>query len=587
MASNILRQICSLHLENFKPYGGCAIIPMAPITLIFGENSAGKSSILQALHLLKQTHENRDTDDILTPRAESGIVDLGSFPELIFDHEVSRKFKIRVNFDITDDPLRAAGFQKAEGSCHSLIEEIGGIELHFEYSASKRTVSLCQLEIFDNKVGLIARFQRFEDVSSDPEIQDDYKSLDFDLTHTAYDRDQYFDRDPRGILCNTYVTDSEEFWRDSFESMINERQKVVQCLKTRRRLLINNGRSALDNQGVMSLVSGAHSMVFFRLDDADESRNRLIDQDKLVSELEIYGLEKAIKFYSNGFSLDDFISRMRTEQRRDTLAVFGMLELRFSGGFPGLFPEYTTKDSRISPKSILSICELVIELSESLKSILDAVLPIGPHRSSPDRWYTFAGRKPQDVGLSGRFLPDLLFQDPTLVNTTNDWLKRLGIGYLLKIEKHNTRYLDLYEIRFLDEHREGPVDVNLRDMGFGISQILPLIVQCLACFRNIITIQQPELHIHPRLQSNLGDIFVESIYKRQNQLIIETHSEHLVLRLQRLVRTGKLNSDDISILHVSRDSSGSFVERLRLDQSGEFIDDWPGGFFPERLEELL
>ena len=584
MAFNFSHQICSLHLENFKPYGECAIIPMAPITLIFGENSAGKSSILQVLHLLKQTHENRGTDDILTPRAEDGIADLGSFPELIFDHEISRKLKIRVNFDITDDLSRASWFPKAEGSRHSLIEEIGSIELHFEYSADKRTVSLCQLEIFDNKVGLIARFQKFEDVSFDPEIQEGYKSWGFRLDDTAYDRSQYFDREPQGILCNTYITNSEKFWRNAFESVINEREQIIKCLETRRHLLIKNGRSSIDDRGVQHSVSGRYSMTFSYDDAAAEA---VTDADKDASEREIHGLEKAIKFYSGDFLLDDFISRMRSEQRSDTLAVFGMLELNYSGGFPGLFPEYTTKDSRISPKSIQSVCEVAIELSESLKSMLNAVLPIGPHRSSPDRWYTFAGRKPQDVGLSGRFLPDLLFQDPNLVNTTNDWLKRLEVGYLLQIEKHDNRYLDLYEIRFLDEHREAPVDVNLRDMGFGVSQILPLIVQCLACSGKIITIQQPELHVHPGLQANLGDIFAESIYDRSNQLIIETHSEHLVLRLQRLVRTGNLSPDDVSILYVSRDSSGSFVQRLRLDQTGEFIDDWPGGFFPERFKELL
>ena len=581
-----IHQICALHLENFKPYGGCAIIPMAPITLIFGENSAGKSSILQALHLLKQTHENRDTDDILTPRAESEIVDLGSFPELVFDHDVSRKLKIRVNLDSTDYSFwRISPTKEPENSRCSLIEEIDGVELHFEYSAEKRTASLCQLQVFNNKVGLIARFQKLDDVSWDPETQGHYKSLDFSLFHTAFNRTQYFDRNPpHGYLCNTYITDSEEIWRDSFESAINEREQIVKCLETRRQQLIKNGRSSIDDRGVQSMVSGCVTINFSRTHAAAKA---IKDADKYASELEIHGLEKAIKFYSSDFSLDEFISRMQAEQRGDTLAVFGMLELRYSGGFPGLFPEYTTKDGTVSQTSIRSICEHAIQLSDSLKATLDAIFPIDPQRSLPDRWYTFAGRKPQNVGRSGRFLPDLLFQNPDLVNATNDWLKQLGIGYLLKIEQHNTRSFNLYEIRFLDEHREGPVDVNLRDMGFGISQILPLVVQCLVCYGKIITIQQPELHIHPGLQANLGDVFVESVYNRRNQLIVETHSEHLVLRLQKLVRTGKLNSDDISILYVSRDSSGSLVERLSLDERGEFIDDWPGGFFPERLKELL
>ena len=75
----------SLELENFKAFGERARIPFAPITLIFGENSAGKSTILQALNLLKQTRESRETGALLLPRAENGIVDLGSFQEMVLD----------------------------------------------------------------------------------------------------------------------------------------------------------------------------------------------------------------------------------------------------------------------------------------------------------------------------------------------------------------------------------------------------------------------------------------------------------------------------------------------------------------------
>ena len=90
----------SLELENFKAFGERACIPFAPITLIFGENSAGKSTILQALNLLKQTRESRETGALLLPRAENGIVDLGSFKELLFDHDLERTLSIRVEINI-------------------------------------------------------------------------------------------------------------------------------------------------------------------------------------------------------------------------------------------------------------------------------------------------------------------------------------------------------------------------------------------------------------------------------------------------------------------------------------------------------
>ena len=87
----------ALELENFKAFGKRARIPFAPITLIFGENSAGKSTILQALYLLKQTLEKGEAGTLLLPRTENGIVDLGSFQEMVFDHDLERRLSIRVD----------------------------------------------------------------------------------------------------------------------------------------------------------------------------------------------------------------------------------------------------------------------------------------------------------------------------------------------------------------------------------------------------------------------------------------------------------------------------------------------------------
>ena len=103
----------------------------------------------------------------------------------------------------------------------------------------------------------------------------------------------------------------------------------------------------------------------------------------------------------------------------------------------------------------------------------------------------------------------------------------------------------------------------------------------------IISIEQPEVHVHPKLQADLGDLLAHAIKEpRNNQFIVETHSEHLILRLQRLVRKGELKPEDVSVIYVSRRPEGAKSERLHLDEDGDFIDDWPNGFFPERLKEL-
>jgi hypothetical protein len=199
----------------------------------------------------------------------------------------------------------------------------------------------------------------------------------------------------------------------------------------------------------------------------------------------------------------------------------------------------------------------------------------------------FTGTTPQDVGYQGHLLPDLLFRQQDLLANTNAWLAKLDVGYELTIRSLGDLSSDLFELRLLDQRRHPPVEVGLSDVGFGISQILPMIVQSLAASDQIISIEQPEVHIHPRLQADLGDLLIEATKEpRRNQFIIETHSEHLALRLQRRVREKALPPSDISVLYVSRGSDGANVHPLRLDDDGDFIDDFPGGFFPERLREL-
>ena len=179
-----------------------------------------------------------------------------------------------------------------------------------------------------------------------------------------------------------------------------------------------------------------------------------------------------------------------------------------------------------------------------------------------------------------------------MVEDTNKWLEQLEIGYELKVKSVGANSGDLFEVRLIDKRRQERtngerVNIALSDVGFGISQLLPFIVQSLVSEKQIISIEQPEVHVHPKLQADLGDLLAEAIKEpRQNRFIIETHSEHLILRLQRLVYKGEIKPEDVSIIYVSRGFEGAKAERLHLDEEGDFIDEWPNGFFLERLREL-
>lgn len=153
--------------------------------------------------------------------------------------------------------------------------------------------------------------------------------------------------------------------------------------------------------------------------------------------------------------------------------------------------------------------------------------------------------------------------------------------------------------------------VHPRDVGVGVSQLVPVVAAVVAEGEpqpdgttrpiTLVAIEQPELHIHPALQCRVGDLFAEMIRDvhgnpADRQYLIETHSEHLVLRLLRRIRETtecgdkrpgpKLTPDDVAIYFFERVDGEAKVTRIRIDKDGEFLDRWPEGFFAERLQEL-
>jgi len=231
---------------------------------------------------------------------------------------------------------------------------------------------------------------------------------------------------------------------------------------------------------------------------------------------------------------------------------------------------------------------LALQAGRLLASAIDSVYPMGPDRLPPERWHIFAGTRPRDVGYRGQFLPDLLLRQPDLVQQTNQWLDRLGIGYHVKTRPLDPESRDRFELRLVDTQRG--VEVGMPDVGYGISQLLPFVVQCLASKGQIITIEQPEVHVHPRLQADIADLLIDAIQEpRKHQFIVETHSEHLILRLLRRIRETHcgclpdghpgLRPEDVSVIYVKRTESGSQAHRIDIDANGDFVQPWPDDFF--------
>jgi hypothetical protein len=541
----------SIQLENFKAFGRRSIIPFAPITLIFGENSAGKSSILHSLNLLKQTRESRDVEALLLPRTENGFVDLGSFQDLLFDHDLDHELSIRINVAPSRRTPTPAYRPRLFRNARLL-----GLEVTFSRKTKKEEITLEGFKLcgedqsshvasFD-KAQMPQRFRRSLPFSPRAERRRQTGSL-------------------RATRCSS-IRHEPDFWKPAFDWSSQSRDQILAILEESRKHFERRS-----SQGVLSAEFDEGS---------DEARRQFSDK-----------LTEAIQFFSNEFELSQYIDWMIRDQADMYVALDGFIPI-----YAGRDTDLPTLETLLSPPfgRVASRRELIpdvgfasIYAGRMVEETLASLFPLGPYRKPPSRWYIFTGTTPQDVGYQGHLLPDLLFRQPDLLAEANKWLKSLDVGYSITIRSLGDASSDLFELRLLDERREPSIEVGLSDVGFGISQILPLIVQSLAATDQIITIEQPEVHIHPRLQADLGDLLCEAIREpRRNQFIVETHSEHLALRLQRRVRDKTLTPSDLSVLYVSRSPEGATVTSLRLDEEGDFIDDFPGGFFPERLREL-
>jgi predicted ATPase len=183
-------------------------------------------------------------------------------------------------------------------------------------------------------------------------------------------------------------------------------------------------------------------------------------------------------------------------------------------------------------------------------------------------------------------------EHPALVEQVNEYLARLAIPYELVVRHFRAEANNpMQPVRMGSlwlRPTGSSVTVGLDDVGYGVSQVLPQLL-ALAGDSKLGLIEQPELHLHPRLQADLADLFIATTIGRERQLLVETHSESLLLRLQRRIREGSLDPAAIRILYVLpiRDGSQSDVIQIQLAADGSFMSEWPHGFFEERFVELF
>lgn len=221
-------------------------------------------------------------------------------------------------------------------------------------------------------------------------------------------------------------------------------------------------------------------------------------------------------------------------------------------------------------------------------------------RQFPSRYYLPESIVGESVGKTGELSPTLLLHRPQLVSAVNSWLDRLKVDYKFEVSRLAARESNfdegVFALRITKKSSE--ISSSLVDVGFGVSQLLPVLLQCVLSENSTVCVEQPELHLHPALQAELADLFLESaLGDQQNTLILETHSEHLILRILKRIRQTSAGAlppgvfpvapDQVQIVYLRPTERGTELHCIGVTDEGDFSEKWPDGFFPERGEELF
>ena len=655
--------LTELRVGNFKAFGPTQVIPIRPITLIFGPNSAGKSSIIHSLilaHELQVAQRNRLTSDIDVHRTEIGgpSVDLGGFQQFV--HRARQRDKVELGFGL-------ALATESRWQYGKDLDEVVDVSVTALLGQEERKGEPYDLEVRQQAERRALEWIRLEwamlEKEGTPPTTAPEDAIESELATLRKERVQ------------------------------NETWFGPDCDK-----LVSSVRVSLDGQELISL----------RYDRVDALGRVLMVVDKLYWDHSFVRLivEEArngprFRELSKGADVTSVLIYAALQASMPTFSSRGLCCVSAPRSDFGIRNEHLGQHPARPALEYLceevwgQIVEFLSHVDRTLATVLGEFAYLGPLRMVPTRDFSLHGHKEDtsaDVG--GKAWGNVL-RDAKLRESTNDWLKRLEITNRLDIcelitiddvvrsfvrhaeiaeekatgsqvhlplgieqalreriekqrqkeekrqhrilerkqspltteekfkailehleEEHLEAALDLEEETRRDRHdsvmaealaladtirKLSSVSPKLRlfdslsgagrspnEVGTGTSQVLPIVATALGCERTVIAIEQPELHLHPKLQAELADLFLESaLGERKNTFVLETHSEHLILRMLAGIRKGRVNPDDLAVLYVMPSAKGSKIFEMRVDQDGDFIDRWPGGFFEESYNERM
>lgn len=263
-------------------------------------------------------------------------------------------------------------------------------------------------------------------------------------------------------------------------------------------------------------------------------------------------------------------------------------------GLPGPIKAYAFPDQA---RTYFQNAAFLADLESAYEAEMDRVYYLGPLREYPQRDYLWARSRPTDVGRRGEKAIDAILAATEAGEKLNlqpkgrllpfqkmvaHWLRELGLihSFSVKEIKEGTNRWQALVVT-----REGGSEVLLTDVGFGVSQVLPVVTLLLYVPEgSTVILEQPEIHLHPLAQANLADVIIYAARRRRVQVIVESHSEHLLLRLQRRMAEATLPTEDVKLYFSDAPMGISRLIELDLDLFGN-IGNWPQNFMGDAFGE--
>lgn len=304
----------------------------------------------------------------------------------------------------------------------------------------------------------------------------------------------------------------------------------------------------------------------------------------------------------NGFGLvwKNIHSPQKTDQNMASSGSAENLRVTFENLYP--LVELKENNEDFYERIPFQVTNFLRAIDDFLTSINESIAYIGPLREEPSRRYIYENEV-LDIGVKGEnaayifqteqdkeIFKSHFFDEKkqkyyekdksTLSKSLAEWLEYMGIAGLKPDSQSEIIRLNMKSNEF------SQIDVNIADVGFGVSQIFPILLEGLRMpNQGTLLLEQPEIHLHPSLQMKMADYFIALALSGKN-VIVETHSDHVVNRLVRRILEAEDShlSDLVAIYFVSSSGEGAYIEEVIIDECAG-IKNWPDGFFDQTAKE--